>query len=287
MQHAITYYFLTFFTCFILVSCNPFGIQGPEPAFLNIDEISIVHDFAEGPRNHRIDHVEIFFENFSIGFYELPVELALIPTQEISNLTIFPAIQLNGQVTEIVEYEMMTSYTVDQAFEIGETYTITPEFDYKESSIFDYVETFESGNSLNYDADEIDSTITVRSTDEAANGIYSCLVSTEKNGDIYTATNFLFTGLINNNQNVFVEFNYKSNGPIEMGFIGEGNALALPIPFITLNPQSEWRKMYLDLTPLIIEVPAPGYRLYFRASGGTGENATEAYFDNIKILHQE
>lgn len=270
-----------------LTSCNPFAVQGPEPAFININEATFIHDLDQGPRNHRIDYVEVFFENFSIGYYELPVELAVIPTLESSTITIFPAFQKNGQVTEITTYPLMTTYSLTQAFEVGEIYDITPEFDYLSTVVFDYVETFESGNSLNFDADEIDSTVTIRTNAEAANGTHSCLITTEENGEILTASNFLFTGLDNDGKDVYVEFNYKSTGSIVMGMQAEGNGLAFQIPFISLNAQSDWRKMYLDITPLIQSVPAEGYRLYFRSEGGTGDSAKKTYIDNAKILHQQ
>lgn len=276
--------FILFMGC--LSSCNPFAIQGPEPVFLDITEAEFTFDLEQGPRNQRVENVEIFFENFSIGFYELPAEIAIIPTQEISTLTIFPAIQKNGQTAEISTYDRMTTYTVEQSWEIGETYTITPEFEYKESTVFEYVETFENGNSFNFDADEIDTTNTIRTTEDSANGIYSLFISTEK-GNITAANNFLFTGLVNNSKEVFVELNYKSTAIVEIGMIAEGNDISLPIPFFFLNSQSDWTKMYIDMTALFIEFPAPGYRLYLKMNGPEGENAEEAYFDNIKILRQQ
>ena len=111
-------------------------------------------------------------------------------------------------------------------------------------------------------------------------------MSTEK-GNITAANNFLFTGLVNNNKEVFVELNYKSTDLVEIGMIAEGNDISLPIPFFFLNPQTEWTKIYIDFTDLFIEFPAPGYRLYMRMEGPEGDNAEEAYFDNIKILRQE
>jgi hypothetical protein len=261
-------------------------VQGPQPVFLNISAADFNIDPTEGPTNQRIEHIEIFFENFSIGYYELPAELAIIPTQDVSKLTIFPAIQNNGQATEIKVYNRFNTYEIEQSWEVGETYEITPIFSYKETTIFDYVETFENGNSFNYDADEIDSTNTIWSLDDSANGNYSCHISTE-NGNITAATNFLFTSFVNDNKELFVELNYKSTDFVEIGMIAEGNNLALPIPFFFLNPQSDWRKIYLEMTPLFIEYPAPGYRLYLKMQGASGDSAEEAYFDNIKILRQQ
>ncbi len=273
-----------FIACFF--SCNPFGIQGPEPVFLNITEPEFVFDLEKGPRNQRIQSVEVFFENFSIGFYELPAEIAIIPTQEISSLTIFPAIQRNGQITEFTPYTRMREVTIERNWVIGETYDITPQFDYKESTIFDYVETFEDGNSFNFDGDDIDSTITERVDTYAADGNFSCKLSTER-GDINAATNFLFTGLSNDNKDVFMELNYKSDAVVEVGVRLETTNESLDIPFIFLDSQSDWRKVYLDLSPLFAQFPAPGYRFYLSMEGPSGENAREAFFDNIKVLRQE
>ena len=266
-------------------SCNPLAIQGPEAAFIDIPSIEFIHDFDKGPRSHRIEHVEIFFENFSIGYYELPVNIAVIPTQDVSNVSIRPAIRINGGANSITNYVMMTAHNISQTFEVGETYEIIPQFDYVENIEFDYVESFEVGNTLNFDLDEIDTSFSLRVNSEAANGVYSCLLTSDNSPYIEVATNPTFLNLINNGRAVFVEFDYKCNTSFEFGLTGIGTTQTLNFPFIQIQPKTEWRKIYLEVTNITVLAPAPAYKLYFKMDESGIGAPSEIFIDNLKLLH--
>lgn len=270
---------------FAISSCNPLATQGPEPAFLNISAIEFIHDFEKGPRLHQIDHVEIFFENFSIGYYELPAEIAVIPTKEVSNLTIRPAIRENGGKNTITVYNMMTSYIVDQTFEAFETYEINPQVDYASNVVFDLVETFESSNSMTFDLDGIDSTMLVRTTKDANDGSYSGLLSSENGRYILVGSDFLFTDLDNDRRDVFIEFEYKNDIPFEIGMYAFGSGNSFEIPYIfTFPARAEWNKVYLNFTPAIFNIPAEGYRIFLRTNSSSSF-LSEVFIDNLKLLH--
>ncbi len=270
---------------FSIISCNPLATQGPEPAFLNISAIEFIHDFEKGPRLHQIDHVEIFFENFSIGYYELPAEIAVIPTKEVSNLTIRPAIRENGGKNTITVYNMMTSYIVDQTFEAFETYEINPQVDYASNVVFDLVETFESSNSMTFDLDGIDSTMLVRTTKDANDGSYSGLLSSENGRDILVGSDFLFTDLDNDRRDVFIEFEYRNDIPFEIGMYAFGGGNSLEIPYIfTFPARAQWNKVYLNFTPAIFNIPSEGYRIFLRTNSSSSF-LSEVFIDNLKLLH--
>ncbi len=270
---------------FAIISCNPLATQGPEPAFLNISAIEFIHDFEKGPRLHQIDHVEIFFENFSIGYYELPAEIAVIPTKEVSNLTIRPAIRENGGKNTITVYNMMTSYIVDQTFEAFETYEINPQVDYASNVVFDLVETFESSNSMTFDLDGIDSTMLVRTTKDANDGSYSGLLSSENGRDILVGSDFLFTDLDNDRRDVFIEFEYRNDIPFEIGMYAFGGGNSLEIPYIfTFPARAQWNKVYLNFTPAIFNIPSEGYRIFLRTNSSSSF-LSEVFIDNLKLLH--
>lgn len=277
------------FCSFLLItinSCNPLATQGPEPAFLNISALEFIHDFEKGPRLHQIDHVEIFFENFSIGYYELPAEIAVIPTKDVSNLTIRPAIRENGGKNTITVYNMMTSYTLDQNFTPFETYEINPQIDYASNVVFDLVETFESANSMTFDLDNIDSTQLVRSTKEANDGSYSGLLSSENGRDILVGSDFLFTDLDNNNnRDVFIELEYLNDIPFQVGMYAFRGSDFIEIPYIfTFPARADWNKVYLNFTPAIFNVPAEGYRIFLRTNASSSF-LSEVFIDNLKLLH--
>ena len=286
MKKTLIYFFCVLSIIGGIYSCNPLAVQGPEPAFIDIPSIEFIHDLDKGPRLHRIEHVEIFFENFSIGYYELPVNIAVIPTQEVSNVSIRPAIRLNGEANRITNYVMMTPFNLSQTFEVGETYEIIPQFDYVANIEFDYIESFEVGNTLNFDLDEIDTSFTQRVSTGAAEGVYSGLLSSENSPYIEVATNDpLFSSLNNGGRAVFVEFDYKCNTDFEFGLTGVGNSQSLNFPFIQIQPKDDWRKIYLEITNVILIAPAPAYRMYFKLDATGVGIPSEIFIDNLKLLH--
>lgn len=266
-------------------SCNPFAIQGPEAAFINIPAVEFSHPLEQGPRQHEINHVEIFFENFSIGYYELPVFIAVIPTMTTSPLTIRPAIEYNGGATDITAYTMMKNFAIEQEFITGETYEFIPQFDYKDNVVFDYVETFEFSNTFNFNTDEIDSTQTSLSQENAAEGQFSCKFGVDPDEFLQAGTNFSFADLANANGDIFVEFEYISDLPAAFGITAMANGESFSGTYYNLNPRSEWNKIYLDIKQFIVQVPAEEYKLYFEIDGNISSTPSSLFIDNIKLLH--
>ena len=265
-------------------SCNPLAVQGPEPAFIDIPSVEFTYPFEQGPPEQAIQFVEIFFENFSIGYYEIPASISVVPTMDISNITIKPAISENGVKNAVTVYDMMTWHIVDQKFTPFETYEIIPQFKYDPLVVFDLVETFESSNGITFDLDEIDSTTLVRTTVDSRNGNYAGLITSENGKNIAVASDFLFTE-IRNSREVFLEFDYRNNVNFIVGlaaFVGNEN---FKIPFYTVTKKDNWNKLYLDLSSITAEIPAEGYRIYFEMQSAPTSPPSEIFIDNLKLLH--
>lgn len=266
-------------------SCSFFEIQGPKPAYLNIDTLEFNYGPEFGSDKQDIKHVEVFFENFSVGFYELPVRIAVIPTKEKSNLSIFPAIDVNGFKKQIVRYDMMQKYSIDQKFEVGETYTVNPVFTYSDAVEIDYVENFENGNSFNFNLDQVDSTFSKRVTGDAATGNYAVKIESKTGEYIAVATEAVFKEWTSEAPKVFVEMDFKADEPFRLGLVDVSSGTDIKLPFITLNAKGTWEKIYLDVSKVIIDNKGTSYRLYvdFGGQGSFGE--ASLLLDNIKILH--
>lgn len=285
MQHK-TIFFIYLLTAFVLMqsSCGLLSVQGPEAAFIEIPSIEFTHNAEKGPYDHNIKHIEVFFEGSSLGYYEVPLTLAVIPTMETSSLVIRPAIRENGKANGITNYIMMTNHTVTQKFEVDEFYTIIPQFDYAENLIFDYVETFESGNSIEFDLDNIDTSRMVRTQDEARNGASSGLLSGEIAEATRSATDFVFTDLDNGGRDVYLEMSYLNNDDFIFGLVAVNTGFPnQEIPLINLVDRDEWNKLYVKLTNIILNNPAEGYRLYYQLDASS--STSKVFIDNVKLLH--
>jgi len=86
---------------------------------------------------------------------------------------------------------------------------------------------------------------------------------------------------------IYLEFNYRCDNSFAVGLeaIGGGNPQRTPI--IVLNPTGEeWKKMYLDLAPLVFSTPtAFGYELTLDAILDLGEASGYVVVDNFKLVY--
>ena len=91
---------------------------------------------------------------------------------------------------------------------------------------------------------------------------------------------------------IWLEFNYRCDNSFAIGLEVIGGFNSQRTPIIVLHPTGEeWKKMYLDLGPLVWSTPdAYGYEITLDAIIDTQEDGTlkESGFvvvDNFKIVH--
>jgi len=88
---------------------------------------------------------------------------------------------------------------------------------------------------------------------------------------------------------IFLELHYRTDVPLITGlFINQQNQFIQKRPFVGLNPTDEWKKVYINFTPLVNEeVGAVDFRVYFEANASEGQAGSEIYLDNIKLLSRQ
>ena len=89
--------------------------------------------------------------------------------------------------------------------------------------------------------------------------------------------------------NTFLELNFKSNINFNIGLIIINNSnLEEKKELIQLYPSEEWKKIYLDLGPLIsMGNIFSKFKIYFEGYYQNSEINNEIYIDNIKLTSTE
>lgn len=265
-------------------SCGLLDMDGYEPAYIEINEISFLHTEEQGPPSHDISIVQIFFEGQSLGYYEFPLKLAVVPTMPESELVIQAAVSENSQSYAIESYAMMEQFTVTQEFIPGEVYQFEPVFKYLESVGFAFAETFEASHIFQRDMDDNDTTKMVTTEEMAAYGLQSGVMEVFDNLQNIVANDFRSQGIIEGGQ-VFLEYEFKSDIFFSVGFIAFNPGSTVNVAPIIEQPSEEWKKVYLELTLPMLANPAEEYSIFFAADHTNGDG--KVYLDNVKLIYRK
>lgn len=277
-------YFVRFVIFSIIVSafisCSKEKLKAPSAAFLYVSYPQVNTTSAQGSNDHNITDTWVYVNDKFTGAYPLG---SIIPVVGAGNakITLFGGIKNNGISSTRQAYAFYDAFEFSQSFEAGKTYTVTPTYTYLSACNFHVVEGFE-GAGLNFMSfgDSTYSLITdpARVYGGSGKSVFMSMSDAKPTAKMKTSshiTNFPAT-----TATAYLELVYKCNQKIQVSMLcadlEERNV-------ITINPSSEWNKIYVQLTEGIYN-PTP-YSYYDLIIKATKETATpEIYIDNIKII---
>jgi len=264
----------------------------PIPAYLHIKPFTITTNSNEGTKEHKITDawVSVVKTGDFLGVYELPATLPIIADGNI-DLIIAPGILENGIRVTPDMYPMMTEYEVSVDFAPNEIDTIQPSTTYDSRVKFHYQEDFDGSNTLN---EVIDSTIMVYTSlisDSlvAFEGSSVKFVLDEDNPKMEVATEtFMELETVSEQNPTFLEMHYKNEGILQVALLGYEDLNSKPTLtyFFALNPQSDWNKIYINLTDQLIAHGSQikNFRVLFGAQLPDGETTSTYLIDNLKVV---
>jgi len=165
---------------------------------------------------------------------------------------------------------------------------IKPVFNYMDGINFHFIEDFETAGTIFTSSPSSDTTIITTNNDEDVfEGVFSGIISLTDTKDsvfIYTVNSYpLEPGLMH-----FLELNFKSTEHITIGVNVYTNTGQLTYPYIVLKPTSEWKKFYINLTPLATRYGANSNFIIYFSSKKTSNNVEgKILLDNIKLISSQ
>lgn len=264
----------------------------PIPAYLHIEPftINISNSNQGSAKQPQITDawVSVAETGDFLGVYQLPATLPIIADGNI-NLIIEPGILENGiNVTPNI-YKFMTRYEKSIDLTPGKVDTIQPVTQYDPKVIFHYVADFEGLNSLDV---ILDTTIMINTeifsqSQGAFEGSSVGFVLNEDNPVMEVAT-VPFMELPTLGDVVMMEMHYKNEGILQVALLGyeDNNPTPVLTYFFALNPQSDWNKIYIDLTGQLIDygVRFKEFKILFGARLPDGQPTAKYLIDNIKVV---
>lgn len=270
---------------FFIVSCNKDDLKAPIPAYLTINDISVIENDGSGFISDDIRDARVFINDQSLGTFELP---ASIPIQNVGavNLKIRGGIFNNGISNNRTDYPFYTTYEVDTVFEAEKEITINPSVQYFRTVDFDNPwsgEDFESGANFEYHPNS--DTVFIRTTNpqQVFEGSASGLVFLSEEHDFFEAWVPTFSDIPRNGTPVYMEFDYKSDKDLAVSIYANNQSFNSRIVFLRSN--SEWTKIYIELGPVFSTLStANNYNLAMGFVKPKGEEST-FLIDNVKLAH--
>lgn len=278
-------YYCAAFCLLLFLSCDS---EEAAPAFLEIGGINFTTGPGQGAATEDITEVWVFADDVFLGAYDIPSRIPIIASGE-TDIRIQMGVRQNGisATPEIYEFYAPVTRTLDlipgEIVDLG-----ILDITYRDDVRFAILEDFEPGRQRVF-TDILSGSGTIEaSTENVLSGSASGKIELMNDDRVLEALSFAaFSDLIFNEPNVWLEVDFISDVPVVWGIVGNipttGLARFYGPGFL---PSTEWRKIYFNLTEVIVISNLAEYSIGLNAfiQEVTQESGT-VFLDNVKVLY--
>ena len=276
-MNRLNKYILTILTIIGVISCKKGSLNAPEASFMIANpSVTITNSSIQGSNSHKITDMWLYVNDQFQGCYSVGKPMPIVASGS-ATIKLFAGIKNNGIADTRQPYFFYKPVAFTQNVEAGKTYTIAPSFEYLSSTNFLFADNFDAGASHFQPLG--DSLFVINSNDAyggTGKSVFMSMSDAKPTAEMITSSYF-YVPL--SSAAVYLEMNYKCNQEINIGIISNNeNRRAL-----TLNPSSDWNKIYVDLRTVINTLPAsPACKFYISATKNTAYPLI--YIDNVKVI---
>lgn len=270
-----------------LSACSLFDKEEPLPAYLYVSEFSLTTDYlSQGTASQRITDCWVFVDEQLIGAFELP---ARIPILKYGNrkINVSAGIMLNGIEKSRAAYPFYKPVIFDIDLQPGKVDTLSPTTTYQTFADFEYMEDFESpGISLTNTVRSDTTVLQISDPAKVFEGSKCMGIYLDDTKRVFEGTTIQTLNLPTRGEEVFMEMNFKSNNSFSIGLtVIAPDGLSVNIPYLVLNPNTNWRKIYINFTPVTGAQPAGSrFKLFIASTQDNPGTLPEILIDNIKVI---
>lgn len=285
-------------TLFIALLCSLLFLTtcenepAPAVAYLEVTELLVAAKSDEGTSSSKLNTIWVEQNGQQIGAFSPPCRIPVY-AGENQTLRFIPGISLNGVYSQRNQYEMLKPIEKSWTLEEASTRVISPEvltFEYNPTYSLMVIEDFD-GIGLNYNKTiQSDTSLLITSDTsevfshpgELPNKSGKFVLPPVSLGEFKTLQAFV---LPKYGANVWLEVNYKTDVALTFGITANEILQSAKTPVVTLFPNEEWNKVYINLVTEVSGYPnALDYNLFFGSINTTDDTAT-VLIDNIKLLY--
>lgn len=275
---------IVFFT-----ACQDENLQPGTPAFIQVDYFTLSTNYSvQGTSSHKITDVWVFADDQTIGVFELPAVIPILKDGP-GKLRLEGGIKLNGIKTTRANNPFFEPVIIESFNFIPDSIIIVnPTTTYRSTNVFVWMEDFENAD-ISMDTTQLNSEVNIIKTPigEGFEGNYSGLVELTRENNIFEAATFDSFVLPTNGDPVFLEMNYKNGYTFSVGIFSQTPGQIIKKEIIYLLPQSDWNKIYINLTETLKgSQDAVDFKIFFRTILPDTMDVASLYFDNIKLMYR-
>ena len=219
-----------------------------------------------------------------IGVFEIPFQVPIL-YEGTHSFDIYPGIKVNGISGNRIKYPFYKKFETDLQLIQEQSIEINPTTSYIENITFQLEEpgTFEQAGTM-FERVDTNDPKAIRQTYEVFQGQYSAAIyldSLNNKFDLRSVDELTLP------LNTFLEIDFKSNTSFNIGIIIM-NAGNIPVKkeLIQLYPTDSWKKIYLDLYPLITQGNNNSkFKIYLDGQYDGLISNQSIYIDNLKLVH--
>ena len=281
-----------FFVCLVIILSGCDRLDNCPGIYhtIEIEEFNLTTVSSEGTDSHAINEVWVYSTTDVLGVFPLPASIPYLDESGsgVVDLTISAGIKANGIAATRRPYSFYEAMSIETDFTAGDTSTYVYNTEYIESSNIILCENFDSANRFQTNINSLADIIRTTDTQWVFEGDGSGLILlTDSLFHMTSTTQEQLYDLASTSGPIWLEYNYKSDNSFAVGLEVLGGMHAQRTPIIVHNPTGgEWKKMYLDLQPLVASTPGTfGYELTLDATLDSGEESGYVVVDNFKIVH--
>ena len=280
---------LMFLGCFMLltVGCNLINPHENIPTYVHVDSFV----FTSTPNvnistSHSITSVYAYYNGVNIGSFDLPCTIPVMASGT-GTLSLAPAIIQDGLNSLVSLYPYYTTDDYSLTAQPGKIITHNPTTQYYKDIKKTVISDFSFGNTNFGLITGNRQMISVFNKDSLVfEGDASGEIILQAVGDSsIDSSKVQITIPLNQNQ-AYIEFNYKSTIPFYVGLSASLSNYVTTDPYYLagINPIDHWQKFYLQVTDFASRAQATTYTFYIKAVLGKGQTNGRLLIDNIQLV---
>lgn len=289
MKNLLTFLAFAVVAPLFFFSCEIINPDEKTPSFIHIDSIGFQSQLPEGTADQYIADAWVFVNGKKLGAFELPATIPILE-EGPAEIAIYPGIKLNGQSALRGVHPFFSSYTQTYNLVPDSTINIHYTSNYNSGIEFSLIEDFE-GSGIVFDRSSDSDTMIYRTNDplEVFEGNSSGIIQLNNDRKIVDIRSIETFVLPKSTGYSFLELNFKTSNTVTVGLVSNRlSSGAYFDPIVVLKPTDTWRKIYVNLTPVVArETTALNFNIYFAAQLDNDKAASYILLDNIKLVHTE
>ena len=269
---------------FLHISCKKYS-PAAEAFFIRPGKITVATQNGQGSGSHKITDLWLYVNGKFQGAYPVENLMPIVTKGKQSKINILAGIKKNGIADTRIFSNFYSLLEFDTLVENGKTIERPFTFTYSGAVTFTWTEDFDGqGYTLQKSGLYSDTTFVIAPPSECFEGKSAVLglSAPTPTGSIAQVESLNSFELPKNSPDVFLELNYKCNHAFIVGMTDDAGVMK---PVMTVNPQENWNKIYIQLSDAIAAQPSFRYKIYFALFKEADGTSPTLYLDNIKLLY--